>query len=201
MRAFIRCGAVLALTSCLAAAPALAADAAASGASTASPAKKALVTKVLSLQQPGVEALARQLAEQPAVQMLQQVGVALQRVAPDKRDALARDIQADVRKYVDEATPIVRDQALKLAPQVIGPMLEKEFSDDELKQIINMLESPVYKKLQGMLGQIQRTLGERLVAESRAGVEPKVTALQQAIRKKLETALAAPAAPGSSPKK
>ena len=73
--------------------------------------KKALVQRVLKLQQPGIEALARQLAEQPAAAMVQQVQPALARVPADKREAVARDIQADIRKYADEATPLVRDRA------------------------------------------------------------------------------------------
>ena len=178
-----------------------AADAPASGATASSPAKKALVAKVISLQQPGIESMARQLAEQPAMQVLQQAGMALQHVPADKRDALIKDIQGDIRKYADEATPIVRDQAVKLAPQTIGPLLEKEFTEDELKQIVAILESPVNKKLQGLVGQIQRTLGERVVTESRGAVEPKVNAMRQSVQKRLETALAAPAGPASAPAK
>ena len=34
--------------------------------------KKELVAKVLQLQQPGIEAMARQMAEQPAMQLMQQ---------------------------------------------------------------------------------------------------------------------------------
>ena len=141
------------------AADAPAAAAPASGASASSPAKKALVAKVIALQQPGIESMARQLAEQPAMQVLQQAGMAMQRVPADKRDALIKDIQGDIRRYADEATPIVRDQAVKIAPQTIGPLLEKEFTEDELKQIVAILESPVNKKLQGLVGQIQRMAG------------------------------------------
>ena len=36
--------------------------------------------------------------------------------AQDKREADGKAIEAEVRKYVDEAYPIVRDRALKLAP-------------------------------------------------------------------------------------
>lgn len=164
----------------------------------ASAAKKALVAKVLQLQTPGIEAMARQLAEQPAMQMLQQVGPALQRVPADKREALAKDIQADARKYAEDATPIVREQALKLAPSTIGALLEERFSEEELKQVIALLESPVNRKFQSMGGDMQRVLGEKLVAETRASVDPKVKALEQSIVKRIDTAAAAAAA--SSPK-
>ena len=57
-------------------------------------AKKELVAKVLQLQQPAIEQSAQSLAERPAMQMMQQAGLALQsRVAPEKRDAIAKEFR------------------------------------------------------------------------------------------------------------
>ncbi len=60
-------------------APALAADVpaakVAAAAAASSPAKKALVQKLLTLQQAGIEALARSLVEQPVAPMVQQVSM------------------------------------------------------------------------------------------------------------------------------
>ena len=165
-----------------------------------SPAKKALVAKVLALQQPGIEAMARQMTEQPVVPMLQQAGAVLQqRVPPERRDAVAKDIQADARKYVDETTPLVRATAVKLAPTTIGTLLEERFTEDELKQVVALLESPVNKKLQSLAPEMQRALSEKLVAEMRGTVQPRVQALEQSIIKRLETS-AAPPAGASAPK-
>ncbi len=162
--------------------------------------KKALVAKVLQLQQPGIEATARQMAELPALQMLQQAVIAIrQRVPEDKREALAGDLQAEARKYADEAVPIVRDAALKAAPTTIGPILEEKFTADELKQLIAILESPVNRKFQSLGVDMQRALNEKVVAESRAAIEPKVQALQQSMAAKLNAA-AGPAAGASAPR-
>jgi hypothetical protein len=172
-----------------AALPAQAQTAAAPSASAplpTSPAKKALVAKILALQQPGIEAMARQLAEQPALQMLQSAGPALQRLPADRREAVARDLQADARKYAEEATPLVREQAVKLAPSTIGTLLEERLTEAELKQVLALLESPANRKFQAMAGDMQRALGEKLVAETRATVEPKVRALEQTMAKRLE---------------
>jgi len=174
------------------------ASAPAKAASVSSPAKKALVAKLLQLQQPGIEAMARQMAEQPALQMMQQVGPALQqRVPAERREAVGKDIQADARKYADEATPIVREKAIKLAPSTIGALLEEKFSEDELKQIIAIIESPANRKYQAMATDMQRALGEKLVAETRPAIEPKVKALEQSILKRLEAP--APAASATKP--
>ena len=157
--------------------------------------KKELVARVLQLQQPGIEVMARSMAEQPAMQLMQQAGQALQRLPAERREAVAADIQADLRKYAEEAIPIVRDRALKAAPLTIGPMLEERLTDDELREVIAMLESPTIRKFQGMAGDLQRALQEKVVAESKAEIEPKVRAMQQTVAKRLGL----PAQPASAP--
>ena len=149
------------------------------------PTKKELVARVLQLQQPGIEAMARQIAQQPAMQIMQQAGAALQRVPQERREALARDIEADVRKYVDESVPVVTQSAVRLAPSTIGALLEERFSEEELRQIIGILESPVNRKFQGMAQEMQRSIVERLVADTRSTVEPKVRALQDSVAQRL----------------
>jgi uncharacterized protein len=166
-----------------------------------SPAKKQLVAKILAIQQPGIEALARQLVEQPAAQLLQQAGPALQqRVAAEQREAVGREIQADARKFVDEAVPVVRDRAIKLAPTTIGTVLEERMTEDELKQVIAILESPANKKFQSLAGDMQRALAEKLVTETRPLIQPKVQALEQSVAKRLGiTPPPAGAAPAPAP--
>ncbi|KDB53239.1 DUF2059 domain-containing protein [Sphaerotilus natans] len=151
-----------------------------------SPAKKELIAKVVSLQQGGIDGIARGLVEQPAMALMQQAGMILQtRVAPEKREALAKEIQADVRKYVEEATPIVRERAQKAAPGVMGALLDERFTEDELKQLVAWLESPVVRRYQQMTPDIQKGLSEKLVADTRAAVEPKLQALDRSISARL----------------
>ena len=147
--------------------------------------KKERVTRVLQLQQPGIEAMARNMAEQPAMQLMQAAGPALQRLPAERREAVARDIEADLRKYSEEAVPIVRDRAVKLAPSTIGALLEERFTEDELRQVIAILESPVNRKFQGMAPDMQRSIAEKLVAETKADIEPKARAMQQSVAKRL----------------
>ena len=154
-------------------------------AASSSAAKKELVAKILKLQQPGIEGMARQLAEQPARQLLVQADRALANLPAERRDAVARDIEADARKYIDEATPIVRDRAIKLAPTTIGPIIEERFTEDELKQIIAILESPVNRRFQMAGADMQKAIGEKLVAESRSEVEAKLKVFEQSVVKRL----------------
>lgn len=166
-------------------------------AAPSSPAKKELVQKILLAQQPGIESMGRQLAEQPAARLMQQVGPALQqRVPAEKREAVAKEIQGDFKKYTDEAVPIVRDRAVKLAPSTIGAVLEEKFTEDELKQILATLESPVNRKFQALGGEMQRSLGEKLVADTRPVIEPKLQTLERSIARRL--GIEPPAAAGSA---
>ena len=164
------------------------------------PAKKELVAKILQLQQPSIEGIATLLAQQPAAQMMQGANVALQsRIAPDKREAVAKEIQADVKKYVDEAVPLLRERAVKLAPSTLGPLMEEKFSEDELKQLIAIMESPVNRKYGQMNGELQKALGDKLVAETRSLIEPKVKELDLSIGKRLGFAPVPAGGAASSP--
>ena len=170
-----------------------------------SAAKNELITKILQMQRPALEGIATALAQQPAQQIMQGAGVALQtRIAPDKREALAKEIQADLKKYVDDAVPFLREKAVKLAPTTVGALLEEKFTEDELRQLIAIMESPVNKKFSQMNGEFQKALGEKLVADTRSTIDPKVKALDATIAKRLGItplpAATAPAKPASGGK-
>jgi hypothetical protein len=166
----------------------------------ASPAKKELIGKILKIQQPGIEALARNLAERPAVELLAAADNMANRVPADKREAVAKEIHADTKKYLDETIPLVRDRALKLAPSTVGTLLEEKFSEDELKQVLGFMESPVYRKFQSLGDDMQKVLIEKLVADARPTVEPKVKALEASVAKRLGLPPQGAAAPQSGAK-
>jgi hypothetical protein len=162
-----------------------------------SAAKKELVARVLKLQQPAIEQAAQTLAERPAAQMMQQASQVMQsKVAADKRDAVAKEIDSDLKKYLDEAVPLVRERAVKIAPSTIGALLEEKFSEDELKQLIGIIESPVNRKFMQMGGEMQKALLDKLIAETESTIAPKVKALEQAVGKRLGL----PAAPAPAAK-
>ncbi|MDZ7811874.1 MAG: hypothetical protein U5L74_01615 [Ideonella sp.] len=162
--------------------------------------KKELVAKIVQLQQSAIENTARELAERPAMAMLQQAdGVLNTRVPQEKRAAVAKEIQADVKKYADDAVPMLRDRAVKLGPTTIGVLLEEKLTEAELKEVIAMLESPTVRKYQALAGEMEKVLAEKLVAETRTAMEAKISTLEQNVVKRLNAA--APAAGASAPAK
>jgi hypothetical protein len=138
----------------------------------------------MRLQQSDVEGFARTVVERPAAQMMREAGMALQQQAApqEKREAAARAIEAEVKKYVEEAYPIVRDRALKLAPSTIGPVFEAKMTEDELKQLITWLESPTAKKYQSLAVDLRNNFSQKLVAEMPPILDPKLMALDGRIR-------------------
>ena len=156
------------------------------GAST--PAKKALVARILKVQQPVIEGMSRAMAERPAQAVMEKASIAMASNVPvDKRDAAARDIEGYVKKYLDEAVPLVTARAIRLAPTTVGMLLEDKFSESDLKQLAAFLESPVYNKYQQLSGDMQKVLLEKLLADTRGAIEPKVVLLDQAVGKRLGT--------------
>jgi uncharacterized protein len=184
----------------------LAAGAAHAQTQTQGQTKKDLIAKVVQLHLPGIENVGRIIAGQTSQQMLQAAGQALPRVAADKREAVGKDIQDDVTKFYDEIEPLLKKRAVELAPATVGAAYEEKFSEDELKVIITWLESPVSKKYAQMDRDQGNALAEKVVADTRPAIEPKLKALEAVVAKRLgvsatEGGASAPPAKPAAPKK
>ncbi len=164
-----------------------------------SAAKKDLVQRILALQKDEIEAVTRNVVERPAAQMMQEAGLAMQRqVPPEKREAMGKEIEAAVKKYVDESYPLARERALRIAPTTIGAVLEEKFTEDELKQLLGWLESPVQKKFQAVGPDMRNAFIRKLLTEAQPVVDPKVQALDAKIRSILGVPPASAQAPAAN---
>ncbi|MDQ2734344.1 MAG: DUF2059 domain-containing protein [Pseudomonadota bacterium] len=161
-------------------------------ASAQSSAKKALVQKVLQSEQGEIEDIAHTIVERPAEQMLQQASRAIQGAPADKREAMGHAVEAEGRKYADEAYPLVREGALRIAPTTIGAVLEEKMSEDELRQLVAWLDSPVSKKFQQLSVEMRDKFVEKLLEDAQPVVDPKLQALDGRIRIILGLPRAAP---------
>jgi hypothetical protein len=123
--------------------------------------------------------------------------VPLARVPQDKRDELRAQLQADVKAFYQQIDPLLRKKAIEVAPATLGSALEERFSEEELKQLIAWLESPVAKKFQQVQPELQASMVQKILTETGPAVDPKLRALQETMRKRF--AALAPAAPASGP--
>lgn len=160
--------------------------------------KKELIAKVIQLQQPSVENVARSIAAQTAQQILEATGPAVAQQPADKREAVAKDVQAEVKKFYGDIESTLRDRAVKLAPTAMAPVLDEKFSEEELKQLVAWLESPTAKKFNESAPVLLEAMQQKLVADTRGTVEPRIRTLESTLRKKLGLPAAAPAGPAAS---
>ncbi len=151
--------------------------------------KKDLVEKLLTLQRSIIEGVADGLIQQPAHQLIQQADAALQtRVAPEQRADVLKGAREDIQKFLDDTTPLVRSKALQAAPLTLGAMLEENFSTEELKQLIAILESPVNRKLHDMGPEMQKRLTEKIISDARSHIEPQIQNLQSRLANRFSAA-------------
>lgn len=148
--------------------------------------KAALVKQLLEVQRPAIDGMARILVNDSVAPILQAGGEYLQtQVPPEKREALGKAAEAEVQKYVQDAFPIVRDKAVQLAPSTVGPLLEQNFNEDELRQLIAWLSSPLNKKFAELNPQLGSALTQKLVTDVRPTIDPKLQALNVSVAKAL----------------
>ena len=79
----------------------------------------------------------------------------------------------------------MRDKAVQLAPSTVGPLLEQNFSEEELRQLVAWLSSPLNKKFSDLNPQLGSALTQKLVADVRPTIDPKLQTLNVAVAKAL----------------
>lgn len=153
--------------------------------------KQVLIERVLVLWP--VENVAIAMAQRPALEALQQSRAALQgRVTAQKQELVLKDVTADVKKYLEEVTPLVRQVAEKSKPVALTPLLAQHFTDTELQQLIDLLESPITKKFESLSPELERSFGEHVARQAGQSINPKLETLSKTISGKLRAAALVP---------
>ncbi|HMS06001.1 MAG TPA: hypothetical protein PKD73_09440 [Burkholderiaceae bacterium] len=156
-----------------------------SGAAALAETKRELAVKLVTLQQADYESLGREIAANTAQRLLQAVLPAVDGLPADKREAAARDVQAEIKKFFDGVEPMLKTAAAKSSQAVVPPLLEEKFSEDELKQIIAWVDSPLSRKYRQFTVELPDKVMEKTVADTKAQMDPKFKALDQTLMKRL----------------
>jgi uncharacterized protein len=127
-------------------------------------------------------------------------------VPAEKREATAKALDAEIRKFVEENVGYLREKALQALPGTSAAILEERFSEDELREILIWMESPVNRKFGTAIGDTQKRLAEKVVPEANPTLEARFRTLQTTAAKLLglpPPGAARPTAPASAaqPKK
>lgn len=168
-----------------------------------SPAKKALIDKIVALQQQGLaEGLTANIMQGPLSQLTQAGRMALQRVPAEKREATAKAMDGELKKFVEDTGPYLKDKISKAVPTTASALLDERFSEDELKQVLAWAESPVSQKLGAANVELQKAVAQKVMAEVGPTLEGRFKTLNANIAKQLELpppGTSAPKAPAPAP--
>ncbi len=150
--------------------------------------KEQLVQHLLTLWH--VESVGLTMLRVPIEESLRQSRSLLQgRVSSEKQAEAMKDIEAYAQEFMDKTAPGVLDRSRKLIPTSVTPVLMAKFTEDELRQIIGMLESPVKAKFEALVPELQKALGQKMAADQGPQIKPKMEELQTRIGLRLRAAV------------
>jgi hypothetical protein len=162
---------------------------AASAQTAISPEKEKLIQQVLVLWR--VETVGGTMLKGPVQEAERQARSLLQgRATTELQEAAMKGIEEDAAKFLKESAPIVLESTIRLVPSTVVPLLAEKFSEDELRQIIVILGSPVKIKFDALIPEIENSLGAKVVADTNPTIQPKLAALKQHTGERLRTAMA-----------
>ncbi len=150
-----------------------------------SPAKKELIGKVLKLQQPAIDQLTVSVLSRPVNDLAQKLMPAIRNLPEAKRESTAKSIDATLRKFMDDNAPALIDKGKSIQASTIGVTLDEKFNEDELKQLVAWLESPVSKKFAEVAPDLQAAYTKKLIDDSGKSLDEKFNTLQANIAKQL----------------
>lgn len=193
MNAFRRPLQLLAVAAALAATGSVHAQAAPAAATTAPlPApdaeKQKVIDRILEVFHPEIGVL--KAVQRPGLEAMQKSNIAMEtaRVAPERREKALKDISVDVQKYLDTTTPIATASAKKYTNPSVGPILAKNFTLEELRQLAALLESPLKARFEKLIPDMENAVGQKVQADIAPQVNQNVKAMTEAVGTKLRVA-------------
>jgi uncharacterized protein len=168
-------------------------------------AKRELATKVASLQQgPEMDRMLQQLARASTEPLVANWAPRLQNMPEAKQKQVSESLNGELKKFDQDALKIFSGKVSKVSTDnLVGAYMEK-FSEDELKQLVGLLEAPVFKKYQSASPELGNLFVQKLIDASRPELEARAKTFDTAAAKLVgsnESSGSAPAPAASAPKK
>jgi len=142
--------------------------------------------------------LAKMALDAVGLQMLQtQVGemvrqsrvVVTSRVPAEKQDAVMKDVTTEAGSFLEKEAPALRASTQAVVQTSVAPLLAQKFSTEELKQLAEILESPLLAKFEGLVPEMKKTVGDNVAKTNGPQIQAKMTELQSRIGLRLRAAL------------
>jgi uncharacterized protein len=163
-------------------------------------AKRELATKVASLQQgPEMDRMLQQLARASTEPLVANWAPRLQTMQPAKQKQVSESLNAELKKFDQDALKIFSGKVSKVSTDnLVGAYMEK-FSEDELKQLVSLLEAPVFKKYQSASPELGNLFVQKLIDASRPELEARAKTFDTAAGKLVGTNESSGGTPAASP--
>lgn len=163
-------------------------------------AKRALAVRVVAAQEgPEMTRMLSQLADSATMQI---IGGWEERVAalPEaKQQAAVAAIEAELKKFNEDALKLITAQAAKVRANGLVAAYAERFSEDELKQLVALMEAPVFKKYQAAAPELVNVYLKAIGDGTRTDVVARSKVFDAAAAKIVGSAPAAPVAPAKKP--
>lgn len=145
-------------------------------------AKTELAKKVVALQQgPELDRLVGQLAGSTAQELIMKWGPQLEANVPKaKQQKASEDLNAELKKYADDAANLIGKQVSKVSSDSLVPAYAERFTLEELQQLAAFFESPAVKKYQAAAPELGNIFVQKLVEASRPEVVARVKQFDEA---------------------
>jgi uncharacterized protein len=157
-----------------------------SGALHAQPAdvKRDLAVRIIAAQE-GAEMnrMLEQIAASAAQQLVGKWNPALGSMPADKRQKAAASLDAELKKFNDDALKLITTQAVKVRGDALASSYAEKFSEEELKQLLALMEAPAFKKYQTLAPELGNVYLKGIVDGTRNAVESRGKAFDTAAAK------------------
>lgn len=158
--------------------PAAAATAStAAGTTTNSNAKLDLAAKLVALQRgPDMERMVFQLTSSAVQPVIGKWAPELESMPKARIEKAREQLNAELKSLGDATRKLIDAQMAKSADSALLPAYLERFTEDEMKQLLAMFESPIYKKYQTLAPELGNLWVKDVVDNTRSAVEESVKA-------------------------
>jgi uncharacterized protein len=143
-------------------------------AAPASDAKRALAARMIVLQRgPEMERMAYQLTTNAVQPVIERWAPKLEAMPAAKQTKAREQLNTELKALGESTRKLIEAQMAKSADSALLQAYLDRFSEDELKEVVALFESPVFKKYQGMAPELGNLWIKDVVEKSRDAVIAK----------------------------
>ncbi len=147
-------------------------------------AKRELAVRAVATQEgPEMNRMLAQLAGSASQGVIVSWNQRLSTLPAAKRQSVGPALDAELKKFNDDALKLVTTEAAKVRSGALLAAYMERFSEEELKQLIALMEAPVFKKYQTLTPELGNIYVKAIVDGTRSAVETRSKAFDTAASK------------------